>query len=158
MLLFPITQIRRVSLQGYQCGDANSIDISSQPKDLSLALLSPEIALSTTDSGVLMLRGAKVVSTINHGFDVTASVVALDGSEAIIGGPDGKLHIYSITGDIFVGEAVLEKHQGAVSFIRYSPLVSMFASGNLNREAIVQHCVSREVFGINSQMLFILAE
>ncbi|XP_031259365.1 actin-interacting protein 1-2-like [Pistacia vera] len=138
-------KIWRVSLQGDQCGDANSIDIGSQPKDLSLALLSPELALVTTDYGVVMLRGAKVVSTINLGFDMTASAVAPDGSEAIIGGQDGKLHIYSITGDTLVEEAVLEKHRGAVSVIRYSPDLSMFASGDLNREAIVWDRVSREV-------------
>ncbi|KAJ0048457.1 hypothetical protein Pint_17007 [Pistacia integerrima] len=138
-------KIWRVSLQGDQCGDANSIDIGSQPKDLSLALLSPELALVTTDYGVVMLRGAKVVSTIKLGFDMTASAVAPDGSEAIIGGQDGKLHIYSITGDTLVEEAVLEKHRGAVSVIRYSPDLSMFASGDLNREAIVWDCVSREV-------------
>ncbi|RDX65311.1 Actin-interacting protein 1-2, partial [Mucuna pruriens] len=138
-------KIRRVSLHGDQCGDAEAIDIGSQPKDLSVALLSPELALVSIDSGVVMLRGTKIVSTINLGFIVSASAVSPDGSEAIIGGQDGKLHIYSISGDTLVEEAVLEKHRGAISVIRYSPDVSMFASGDVNREAVVWDRASREV-------------
>ncbi|XP_050206641.1 actin-interacting protein 1-2 [Mercurialis annua] len=138
-------KIWRIQFQGDQCGAADSIDIGSQPKDLNLALLCPELALVTIDSGVVMLRGTKIVSTINLGFSVTASAVKPDGSEAIIGGQDGKLHIYSITGDSLTEEAVLEKHRGAVSAICYSPDVSMFASGDVNREAIVWDRVSREV-------------
>ncbi|KAF8390047.1 hypothetical protein HHK36_024568 [Tetracentron sinense] len=138
-------KVWRVPLHGDQCGDAASIDIGSQPKDLNLSLLSPELALVSTDSGVVMLRGLKVVSTINLGYAVTASAIAHDGSEAIVGGQDGKLHIYSIVGDTLKEEAVLEKHRGAISVIRYSPDVSMFASGDVNREAVVWDCVSREV-------------
>ncbi|KAL5545020.1 hypothetical protein UlMin_008804 [Ulmus minor] len=138
-------KVWRVALRGDQCGDADSVDIGSQPKDLSLALLSPELALVATESGVVMLRGSKVVSTNNLGFAVTATAIAPDGSEAIIGGQDGKLHVYSIVGDTLTEEAVLEKHRGAISVIRYSPDVSMFASGDLNREAVVWDCASREV-------------
>ncbi|EOY21234.1 Transducin family protein / WD-40 repeat family protein isoform 2 [Theobroma cacao] len=97
-------KIWRISLRGDQCGDADSVDIGSQPKDLSLALLSPELALITTDSGVVMLRG-----------------------------------------DTLKEEAVLEKHRGALTVIRYSPDFSLFASGDANREAIVWDRVSREV-------------
>ncbi|WCJ42052.1 WD repeat-containing protein 1 [Euphorbia peplus] len=138
-------KIWRAHFQGDQCGDADFIDIGSQPKDLSLAHLNPEFALVTIDSGVVIIRGTKVVSTVNLGFSVTASAITPDGSEAIIGGQDGKLHIYSITGDTLQEEAVLEKHRGAVSAIRYSPDLSMFASGDSNREAIVWDRVSREV-------------
>ncbi|KAJ1437810.1 WD40/YVTN repeat-like-containing domain superfamily [Sesbania bispinosa] len=141
----PDNQIRRVSLHGDQCGDTEAIDIGNQPKDFSVAFQSPELALVSIDSGVVMLRGTKVVSTINLGFTVSASVVSPDGSEAIIGGQDGKLHIYSISGDTLVEEAVLEKHRGAISVIRYSPDFSMFASGDVNREAVVWDCASQDV-------------
>lgn len=132
-------------MHGDQCGDADSVDIGSQPKDLNLALLSPDLALVSTDSGVVLLRGAKIVSTISLGFTVTASAISPDGTEAIVGGQDGKLHIYSVTGDTLNEEAVLEKHRGAISVICYSPDVSMFASGDVNREAIVWDHDSREV-------------
>lgn len=148
-------QIWRISLHGDQCGNGDSADIGSQPKDVSLALLSPELALITTESGVVLLRGTKVVSTINLGFDVTASAVAPDGSEAVIGGQDGKLHIYCINGDTFKEEAVLENHRGAITVIRYSPDFSMFASGDVNREAIVWDRVSREVFSVAPQDFFL---
>lgn len=144
---FPFShdQIWRVSLHGDQCGDAEAIDIGNQPKDFSVSLLSPELALVSIDSGVVMLRGTKIVSTINLGYTVSATAVSPDGSEAIIGGQDGKLHIYSISGDTFEEEAVLEKHRGAISVIRYSPDFSMFASGDVNREAVVWDRASRDV-------------
>ncbi|XP_009757931.1 actin-interacting protein 1-2 [Nicotiana tabacum] len=138
-------KIWRVSLLGDQCGDANSIDVGNQPKDLSLALSSPEVTLVSFDTGVILLRGTKVLSTIGLGFTVTASAISPDGTEAIVGGQDGKLRLYSITGDTLNEEAVLEKHRGAITVIRYSPDVSMFASADVNREAVVWDRASREV-------------
>ncbi|XXG74227.1 hypothetical protein AAC387_Pa07g3003 [Persea americana] len=138
-------KVKRIPLLGDQCGDAEPIDVGMQPKDLNFALQSPELALVSTDSGVVVLRGSKVVSTINFGYAVTASAIAPDGSEAIVGGQDGKLHVYSVSGDTLTEEAVLEKHRGAINVISYSPDASMFASGDLNREAVVWDCVSREV-------------
>ncbi|MCD7451753.1 Actin-interacting protein 1-2 [Datura stramonium] len=138
-------KIWRVSLLGDQCGDANSIDVGNQPNDLSLALNSPELILVSIETGVILLRGTKVLSTINLGFTVTASAISPDGTEAIVGGQDGKLHLYSITGDSFSEEVVLEKHRGAITVIRYSPDVSMFASADVNREAVVWDRASREV-------------
>ncbi|KAM1186823.1 hypothetical protein ACFX13_016174 [Malus domestica] len=138
-------KVWRVPLHSDQCGAAEAIDIGSQPKDISLALLSPELALVSTDTGVVMLRGTKVLSTVNLGFTVTACTISPDGCEAIVGGQDGKLHMYSITGDTLNEEAVLEKHRGPISVIRYSPDVSMFASGDLNREAVVWDRASREI-------------
>ncbi|XP_010243809.1 PREDICTED: actin-interacting protein 1-2-like [Nelumbo nucifera] len=138
-------KVYRNALLGDQFGDAEPIDVGSQPKDLSLAHLSPGLALVSIDSGVVMLRGSTIVSTINLGFTVTAATITPDGSEAIVGGQDGKLHIYSITGDTLTEETVLEKHRGAITVICYSPDVSMFASGDSNREAVVWDRVSREV-------------
>ncbi|GFZ12280.1 transducin family protein [Actinidia rufa] len=138
-------KIWRNSLLGDQCGEAESVDIGSQPKDLSLAILSPGLALVSIDSGVVLLRGTKVVSTINLGFTVTACVIAQDGSEAIVGGQDGKLHVFSINGDTLTEEAILEKHRGAITVIRFSPDFSMFASADANREAVVWDRISREV-------------
>ncbi|KAK3029959.1 hypothetical protein RJ639_037914 [Escallonia herrerae] len=147
-------KIWRVSLYGDQCADSDCVDIGSQPKDLSLALLSPELALVSIDSGVVLLHGTKVVSTINLGFTVTACSISPDGTEAIVGGQDGKLHVYSVKGDTLTEEAILEKHRGVVTVIRYSPDVSMFASGDANREAVVWDRVSREVFLAISRLRF----
>ncbi|KAK8582962.1 hypothetical protein V6N13_069728 [Hibiscus sabdariffa] len=135
----------RISLDQDKSEEAEHIDVGSQPKDLSQAINSPELALVSTDSGVLLLKDLKVFSSINLGFAVTASVIAPDGSEAIVGGQDGKLHIYSVSGDSLTKEATLEKHRGPISVIRYSPDFSMFASGDLNREAVVWDRTSKEV-------------
>lgn len=112
---------------------------------MSLAIRSPELALVSIDSGVVLLSGTKVLSTVNLEYTVTACVIAPDGSEAIVGAQDGKLHIFSINGDTLTEEAILEKHRGAISVIRYSPDFSMFASGDVNREAVVWDRLSREV-------------
>lgn len=115
---------------------------------MSFAILSPQLVLVAIDSGVVLLQGTKVLSTINLGFSVTACTIAPDGSEAVVGGEDGKLHIYSISGDSLNEEAVLEKHRGAITVVRYSPDVSMIASGDVNREAVVWDRASREVYFI----------
>ncbi|KAK4750998.1 hypothetical protein SAY87_004480 [Trapa incisa] len=138
-------KVIRVPLQGEQCEDGVLVDVGSQPKDLSVALLSPELVVIAIDSGVVLLQGTKVVSTLNLGFTVTASAISPDGTEAILGGQDGKLRIYSINGDTITEQDVLEKHRGAISVIRYSPDVSMFASADLNREAVVWDRSTREV-------------
>ncbi|XVF02822.1 hypothetical protein REPUB_Repub04eG0207400 [Reevesia pubescens] len=109
------------------CGVAEHIDIGSQLKDLSHAINSPDLALVSTDCGVVLLKGLQVLSNINLGFTVTASVIAPDGSNSL------------------TEAATLEKHRGAISVIRYSPDVSMFASADLNREAVVWDHVSKEV-------------
>lgn len=138
-------KVWRVPLLGDQCGDAESVDIVNQPKDLSLALLSPDLALVSYETGVTLLRGTKVVSTIDLGFTVTACTIAPNGNEAVVGGQDGKLHVYSVVGDTLKEEAVLEKHRGPITVIHYSPDVSMFASADSNREATVWDRVSHEV-------------
>ena len=135
----------RAPLNGDGCGPAEYVDVGNQPKDLSVALNAPETTLVATDSGAVLLNGLKILSSINLGFTVTASTISADGTEAILGGEDGKLHIYSISGDSLTEEAVLEKHRGAITVIRYSPDLSMFASGDANREAVVWDCSTREV-------------
>ncbi|XP_039041069.1 actin-interacting protein 1-1-like [Hibiscus syriacus] len=115
--------------------------------DLSQAIDNPKLALVSTDSGVLLLKDLQVLASINVGFAGTASVIAPDGSEAIVGGggQDGKLHIYSVSCDSLKEEATLEKHRGPISVLRYSPDFSMFASADLNREAVVWDRTSKEV-------------
>ena len=138
-------QVWRIPLTGDQCGEANIVDIGTQPKDLSLSINNHELALTAIEEGVVLLRGTQILSTIKLGFTVSACSIAPDGSEAIVGGQDGKLHIYSVNGDSLTEEAVLEKHRGAITVIHYSPDVSMFASADANREAVVWDRVTREV-------------
>ncbi|KAH9602489.1 hypothetical protein KSS87_019327 [Heliosperma pusillum] len=138
-------KVWRAPLQAGECAAAEHVDVGYQPKDLSVALHNPQIVLVATDNGAVMLSGLKILSSINLGFTVTASAITPDGSEAILGGQDGKLRIYSISGDTLSEEAVLEKHRGAINVIRYSPDVSMFASGDANREAVVWDRSTREV-------------
>lgn len=138
-------KVWRVPLKDDECGDPEHVDIGSQPKDLSHAINSPELAVIAIDSGVVLLKGLQIVLNTNLGFTATASAITPDGSEVVVGGENGKLHIYSVSGDSLKEEAVLEKHRGPISVIRYSPDVSMFASADLNREAVVWDRSSRQI-------------
>ncbi|URE48964.1 WD domain, G-beta repeat [Musa troglodytarum] len=138
-------QVWRVPVNGDQCGDSQPVDVGSQPMGLTVAAQTPELAIVSTDSGVVLLQGPKVVSQIKLGYAVTTSAISPDGNEVIVGGQDGKLHIYSVNGDTLTEEAVLEKHRGTITAICYSPDASMFASADANREAVVWDRISREV-------------
>ncbi|XP_031092625.1 actin-interacting protein 1-2-like [Ipomoea triloba] len=138
-------KIWRASLEGGQCCNENEVDVGNQPKDVSLALDSPELAIVTIETGVVLLRGTNVLSTTNLGFTVTACAISPDGTEAIIGAQDGKLRVYSVTGNTLKEQAILEKHRGPITVIRYSPDVSMFASADANREAVVWDRATREM-------------
>eukprot|EP01018_Ginkgo_biloba_P027042 Gb_11299 [translate_table: standard] len=138
-------KVRRISLLGDQNKDAEPIDVGAHPKDLDVAVGSPELAFVSTDAGVIIIRGSKIVSTTDVGYAVTAAAISPDGTEAVVGGQDGKLHVYSIKGDTLTEEKVLDRHRGPINVIRFSPDGSMFASGDLNREAVVWDRVTREV-------------
>lgn len=116
-------------------------------------MLSPKLVLVAIATGVVLLEGTKVLSTVDLGFSATACTISPDGSEAVVGGEDGKLHIYSISGNSFKEEAVLDKHRGAITVVRYSPDVSMIASGDVNREAVVWDRASREVYLITYRLI-----
>ncbi|CAH1426588.1 unnamed protein product [Lactuca virosa] len=138
-------KIWRIPLNGEECSEADIIDIGSQPKDLSLAINNHELALISIETGVVLLKGTQLLASVELGFTVSACAISPDGDEAIVGGQDGKLHMYSVKGDTLSEEAVLEKHRGAITVIRYSPDVSMFGSADANREAVVWDRASREV-------------
>ncbi|KAF2323988.1 hypothetical protein GH714_005879 [Hevea brasiliensis] len=111
--------VRRIPLNGNECGAAEQVDIGSQPKDLSLAIDSPGLALVSTESGVSLLKDLKVVSNINLGFTVTASIIAPDGSEAIV-----KLNnmLY---------------HTARINCLAWSPNSSLVATGSLDTCVII---------------------
>lgn len=148
LTISPRMQVFRIPLNGDQCGDAETVDVGGQPNALNLALQKPEFALITTDSGIVLLHNSKVISTTKVDYAITSSSVSPDGTEAVVGAQDGKLRIYSINGDTVTEEAVLEKHRGAITSIHYSPDVSMFASADVNREAVVWDRASREVMSL----------
>ncbi|KAI3493470.1 hypothetical protein L1887_41862 [Cichorium endivia] len=135
-----------------------SIDTTKDrcPERLSSFKPSTEIELNSKSyqTAVVLLKGTQVLSNVDLGFTVSACAIAADENEAIVGGQDGKLHIYSVNGDTLTQEAVLEEHRPPITVIRYSPDVSMFASADANREAVVWDRLSREVIrNCNCNML-----
>ncbi|KAI9077491.1 hypothetical protein K1719_040562 [Acacia pycnantha] len=58
------------------------IDVVSQPKDLSLALDSPKLALVAIESGIVLLSGSKLAAT-QPGQDVTSAVAPFSNLEKL---------------------------------------------------------------------------
>ncbi|KAK5794679.1 hypothetical protein PVK06_035918 [Gossypium arboreum] len=93
LLIVPLFQVRRISLNGDQCGDGDSFDIGSQPKDLSLALLSPELALDRERVGTSSRQKQKFTHTArSRSFACVAQV-----AEASSGQKVGRLQLFDIT-------------------------------------------------------------
>lgn len=115
------------------------------PRDLDVARNCPEVAIVPVEKSVILLRQGTVASSIDVDYVASAAALSPDGEEAVVGGRNGKLYVYSVKGDTLTQEAVLEKHRGEISAVRYSPDGSMIASGDLNREAVVWDRITREV-------------
>lgn len=149
LTLFPV-QFRRVPLPGDAYTEAEPLDLGLLPRDLDVARNCPEVAIVPVEKSVLLLRHGAIASSIDVDYVASAAALSPDGDEAVVGGRNGKLYVYSVKGDTLTQEAVLEKHRGEVSVVRYSPDGSMVASGDLNREAVVWDRVSREVSFLSS--------
>ncbi|KAL2643049.1 hypothetical protein R1flu_010636 [Riccia fluitans] len=126
------------SLSGGTLGELVSLDLGAQPVSLHAINASQgEIALVVTDNELFILEGSKILSKTQTDYTAKAGALSSNGSEAVIGGEDGKVRIYSIEGDTLVEQKVLEKHRGAITVVQFSPDDSMVASGDQNREAVV---------------------
>jgi WD40 repeat protein len=87
----------------------------------------------------------QLLSTTQVPYSATSAGLAPDGKEAAVGASDGKVRVYKVSGDSLVEEAVLEKHRGPITAVRYSPDGALIATADQNREAVVWDRVSREV-------------
>ncbi|CAI7858241.1 unnamed protein product, partial [Closterium sp. NIES-54] len=125
--------------------DTPTIALGAHPKDISIAAQDPDLALLTTASGLTLLRSSKLLSSITPAFTATAAALSPDGKEAAVGGEDGAVRVFSVTGDTMEEVAKLERHRGPITAVRYSPDGSMLATGDQNREAVVWDTATREV-------------
>ena len=122
-----------------------ALDLGELPRDLDVASKCPEVAIVPLEKSVILVRQGTVASSIDVDYDASAAALSPDGDEAVVGGRNGKLYVYSVKGDTLTQEAVLEKHRGEISAVRYSPDGAMIASGDSNREAVVWDRITREV-------------
>ncbi|GAQ82690.1 transducin family protein / WD-40 repeat family protein [Klebsormidium nitens] len=134
---------RRTPLPAEQYAEApGPVPLGGQPSDLDVA---GDLAIVATANGIVLLRDGKLVSTTKVGYNATAAGLAPDGKEAAVGGSDGKVRVYRVSGDSLEEEAVLERHRGPIMAVRYSPDGAWIATADQNREAVVWHRVTREV-------------
>lgn len=152
MLTWCPVQFRRVSLPGDTYAEAEALDLGFLPQDLDVARNCPGVAIVPLEKSVILLRQGAVASSIDVDYFASAAALSPDGEEAIVGGRNGKLYVYSVKGDTLTQEEVLEKHRGEISAVRYSPDGSMIASGDLSREAVVWDRITREVSSISPSL------
>lgn len=137
--------VRWTPLPAEQYSSEPPVSLPGQPCDLSVAEANPEIMLVPTANGIVLFRGRVAVSTMPVTYELSAAALSPDGTEAAVGGTDGKLRVYSVRGDTLAEEAVLEKHRGPITVVRYSPDGTLIASGDQKPEAVVWDRASREV-------------
>ncbi|KAG6542384.1 hypothetical protein Mapa_016213 [Marchantia paleacea] len=114
------------------------LDLGAQPKGLDAVVTSKgELALVITDNELVLLLGSKILSKTPTKYTAKAGALSPSGTEAAVGGEDGKVYIYSVQGDTLSEHKVLEKHRGPITTVRFSPDGTMVASGDQNREAVV---------------------
>lgn len=138
-------KFRRVPLPGDAYTEAETVDLGLLPRDLDVASKCPELAIVPVEKSVILLRQGAIVSSIDVDYSATAAALSPHGEEAVVGGQNGKLYVYSVKGDTLTQGVVLEKHRGEISSVRYSPDGTMIASGDLNREAVVWDRITWEV-------------
>jgi WD40 repeat protein len=144
-ILYLGAQFRRVALPGDAYAEAEPVDLGILPRDLDVAAKCPEITIVPTETAIFLLHKSTIVSKTEVSYIATAAALSPDGTEAIVGGQDGKLYIYAVKGDTLTQEAILERHRGEITAVRYSPDGSMIASADQNREALIWDQVTREV-------------
>lgn len=145
ILIWWCIQFRRVPLPGDAYTEAETVDLGLLPRDLDVASKCPELAIVPVEKSVILLRQGAIVSSIDVDYSATAAALSPHGEEAVVGGQNGKLYVYSVKGDTLTQGVVLEKHRGEISSVRYSPDGTMIASGDLNREAVVWDRITWEV-------------
>ncbi|BBN03720.1 WD repeat-containing protein 1 (actin-interacting protein 1) [Marchantia polymorpha subsp. ruderalis] len=131
-------QIWTATLAEEELKDLAPLDLGAQPKSLD-AVVTPkgELALVITDNELVLLLGSKILSKTPTKYTAKAGALSPNGTEAAVGGEDGKVYIYSVQGDTLSEENVLEKHRVPVTTVRFSPDGTMVASGDQSREAVV---------------------
>lgn len=94
----------------------------------------------------------QLLSTTKVGYSAAAAGLSPDGKEAAVGGSDGKVRVYRVSGDSLEEEAVLERHRGPITAVRYSPDGAWIATADQNREAVVWDRGTREVRPMSSPL------
>jgi hypothetical protein len=68
---------------------------------LDVASKCPEVAIVPVEKSVILLRQGSVASSIDVDYVASAAALSPDGDEAVVGGENGKLYVYSVKGDTF---------------------------------------------------------
>eukprot|EP00850_Spirogloea_muscicola_P011417 SM000071S21041 [mRNA] locus=s71:5779:8092:+ [translate_table: standard] len=137
--------VRWTAMPAEQFDEGAAVALGGQPTGLAVAAAHPNLVLCTTAAGLVLLQGGSVAARMAIGYAGTAVALSPDGTQAAVGGADGKIRVYGVAGDALVEETALERHRGQITTLRYSPDGLMLASGDQNRETVVWHVATREL-------------
>ncbi|KAK3253192.1 hypothetical protein CYMTET_37542 [Cymbomonas tetramitiformis] len=122
---------------------ADAVALAGCPSGMDLAA-DGELTIFSTNKGLQLMKGPKVLSTTAITFSATSAAISPDGKTVAVGAEDHKVYMYNVDGDALVASGTLEKHRGIVSGVKFSPDNSMLASTDYNREVIVWDAVKQE--------------
>ncbi|CAM9151981.1 unnamed protein product [Phaeothamnion confervicola] len=115
---------------------SSSLATTGQPCGVSAGPESDLVAVATA-TGVSLCRGASAVLCSLETSYTPASVALFGEEEVAVGGQDGKIRIYAISGGKLFETRTVEGHRGAVTALAYSPDGTHLAAGDAMRECNV---------------------
>lgn len=121
-----------------------SVKLDSFPNDIAVSTVDPDYFAVSTAKGVAFFKNCELKHFEEvKGFEPSCIAFSPNDSEIIIGATDKKARVFTVADFKLTQVAVIDKHRGAISKVKYSPDGSMFAIGDSNREIIVYDSASR---------------
>jgi WD40 repeat protein len=115
-----------------------SVGVSSPGTGVAAAKKSDLVVVSTLAS-VCLLRGGKLVSTLEVKYNPTCVALSVSETEVAVGGKqDNAIHIYTIAGDSLAEKTVIKEGiRGGLTCLTYSPNGKFLASADLSRNILI---------------------
>jgi len=93
------------------------------------------VTVAASMKSIYVIQGGSA-KQVSCSFQPTCVAVSNDGSEAVVGGDDNKIHLFTLGGSP-AEKSAFEGHRGPISSLQYSPDGTKIASGGKDRNVMV---------------------